>query len=181
VRKETTAIRLKKIMAERNLRQVDILELAKPFCEKYNVKMNKSDLSQYCSGKTEPHQEKLYILGCALNVSESWLMGFDVPMERRPSEDAEKFSTFANVYNERRHEKIIAMNLSDSELSIIEKYRYIDDYGKHTVNVVLDSEYDRCKDESENTIQLTDEEIERLKLERYFNSNSELLVARKKR
>ena len=49
-----------------------------------NVKMNKSDISQYCSGKTEPNQEKLFILGNALNVSEAWLMGFDVPMERTP-------------------------------------------------------------------------------------------------
>ena len=43
-----------------------------------------SDISQYCSGKTEPNQEKLFILGNALNVSEAWLMGFDVPMERTP-------------------------------------------------------------------------------------------------
>ena len=51
--KETTSSRLRKIMSERNLRQVDILNLAAPYCEKYNVKLNKSDLSQYCSGKTE--------------------------------------------------------------------------------------------------------------------------------
>ena len=44
--------------------------------------MNKSDISQYCSGKVEPNQEKLFILGNALNVNEAWLMGFDVPMER---------------------------------------------------------------------------------------------------
>ena len=44
--------------------------------------MNKSDISQYVSGKVEPSQEKLVILSMALNVSESWLMGFDVPMER---------------------------------------------------------------------------------------------------
>ena len=80
--KETTSIRLKKIMDERNLRQVDILNLAKPYCDKYDVKMNKSDLSQYCSGKTEPNQEKLFILGKSLNVNEAWLMGFDVPIER---------------------------------------------------------------------------------------------------
>lgn len=60
--KEATSARLKKIMEERNLRQVDILNLAKPYCDEYDVKMNKSDLSQYCSGKTEPNQEKLFIL-----------------------------------------------------------------------------------------------------------------------
>lgn len=46
-----------------------------------NMKMNKSDISQYYSGKTEPNQNKLFILGKALDVNESWLMGFDVPKE----------------------------------------------------------------------------------------------------
>lgn len=75
-----TAKRLTQIMNMRELKQVDILKLAAPFCEKYNVKLNKNHLSQYVNGKTEPGQEKLYILGQALNVSEAWLMGFDVPM-----------------------------------------------------------------------------------------------------
>lgn len=80
--RENTAIRLKTIMSTRGLRQIDILNLTAPYCKKYNVKMNKSDISQYCSGKVEPNQEKLFILGNALNVNEAWLMGFDVPMER---------------------------------------------------------------------------------------------------
>lgn len=80
---ETTSIRLKRIMEERNLKQSDILAKAKPFCEKYNVKLGKSDLSQFVSGKVAPGQWKLTILGLALNVSEAWLMGLDVPMERK--------------------------------------------------------------------------------------------------
>lgn len=79
---ENTAIRLKKIMEIRHLKQVDLLELVKPYCEKYNVKMNKSDISQYLSGKTKPNQDKLVILSMALNVSEPWLIGYDVPMNR---------------------------------------------------------------------------------------------------
>lgn len=82
MKKENTAMRLKQIMDEKHLRQIDILNLTIPYCEKYNVKMNKSDISQYCSGKTEPNQNKLFILGKALNVNETWLMGFDVPRER---------------------------------------------------------------------------------------------------
>ena len=72
MKEENTALRLKKIMQERNLRQVDILTLTLPFCEKYNVKMNKSDISQYVSGKVEPSQDKLVILGMALHVSEAY-------------------------------------------------------------------------------------------------------------
>lgn len=98
--RETTASRLKKIMAEKNLKQVDVLEAAKPFCEKYNVKLNKSDLSQFVSGKVVPGQWKLTVLGLALNVSEAWLMGYDVPAERNAPEtknDNEK-KVFDNIY-----------------------------------------------------------------------------------
>lgn len=85
-------------MNERGLKQVDILELAKPYCEKYGVKLNKNDLSQYVNGKNEPGQLKLSILGLALNVSEAWLMGYDVPINRNPdiSED-ELYSGFDNI------------------------------------------------------------------------------------
>lgn len=82
MKKESTASRLKEIMSQKKLRQVDILTLTAPYCKKYGIKMNKSDISQYCAGKTEPNQEKLFVLGKALDVSESWLMGFDVPSNR---------------------------------------------------------------------------------------------------
>ena len=78
----TTSQRLNQIISVRHIRQIDIIESAKPFSEKYGVKLNKNDLSQYVNGKTEPGQEKLTILGLALNVNEAWLMGYDVPMER---------------------------------------------------------------------------------------------------
>ena len=50
--------------------------------QKYNVKLSKSDLSQYVSDKNAPGQDKLSVLAMALNVSEAWLLGYDVPMER---------------------------------------------------------------------------------------------------
>lgn len=90
----STSKRLKDIMQERNLKQVDILTLAKPYCDKYDIKLSKVDLSQYVSGKVEPGQSKLFILAEALNVSEAWLMGLDVPMKRVASSniDAELYS-----------------------------------------------------------------------------------------
>jgi len=48
-----TAARLKQIMNEDNLKQVDIVNKAQPYCKKYDVKLNKSDISQYVSGKFE--------------------------------------------------------------------------------------------------------------------------------
>jgi transcriptional regulator with XRE-family HTH domain len=82
MKKYTTSQRLKQIMGTRNLRQVEILELAEPYCRKHGVKLEKNALSQYVSGKVEPGQDKLTILGLALGVSEAWLMGYDVPAER---------------------------------------------------------------------------------------------------
>lgn len=82
VKISNTSKRLKSIMNSRNLKQVDILRLAEPYCRKYDVKLGKNDLSQYVSGKVEPGQNKLSVLALALNVSEVWLMGYDVPMEK---------------------------------------------------------------------------------------------------
>lgn len=79
----TTSQRLKEYSSKYRVTQADILRLAQPFCEKYGVKLTKSALSQYFSGKHEPEQDKLTILGLAMNVSEVWLMGYDVPMGRK--------------------------------------------------------------------------------------------------
>lgn len=81
MKKIHTSIRLKEIMEERNLRQADVLRLAEPFIKKYGERLGKNDLSQYLSGKTEPGQRKLFVLGKALNVNPSWLMGMDVSKE----------------------------------------------------------------------------------------------------
>ena len=46
--------------------------------------IDKGQLSSYISGKYKPRQNNIDALAKALNVSEAWLMGFDVPMERQP-------------------------------------------------------------------------------------------------
>ena len=85
----STSQRLKQIMNARGMRQVEILSAAKPYCQKYGVRLGKNALSQYVNGKVEPGQEKLTILGLALGVSEAWLMGYDVPMQRNVTPTAE--------------------------------------------------------------------------------------------
>lgn len=115
----STADRLRQIMEERNLKQVDILNLSLPICAKYDVKMNKSDISQYVSGKVEPSQEKLVVLGMALNVTESWLMGFDVSSERKDTpEQAEKdFDIFYKYSSLGKRDKKVVSDLIDCMLS----------------------------------------------------------------
>lgn len=48
-----------------------------------DLKIPKSAISQYLSGnRTIKDSRRLYIIAEYLGVSEAWLMGFDVPMER---------------------------------------------------------------------------------------------------
>ena len=85
----STAERLQQLIRDRGIKQADILAAAQPYCERYGVKLNKSDLSQFVNGKSNPGQWKLTVLASALNVSESWLMGLDVPMERQSSDPSD--------------------------------------------------------------------------------------------
>ena len=49
--------------------------------------INKTTISYYINGKTVPRSSKLYLIAQALNVSEAWLLGYDVPIQRT---DAQK-------------------------------------------------------------------------------------------
>ena len=70
--------RLRSVMQQKNLRQVDVIRLSQPYCREYGVKLTKTDLTQYLSGKTKPNEEKLFILAVTLGVCEAWLLGYDV-------------------------------------------------------------------------------------------------------
>lgn len=98
-KKSNTAERLKEIMKQRGLKQIDIVNAAQPFCEKYGVKLGRNDVSQYCAGKVEPNQRKLTILALALNVSEVWLMGYDEPKKTRTDYIIQKMLASAEYTN----------------------------------------------------------------------------------
>ncbi|WP_288638878.1 helix-turn-helix domain-containing protein [uncultured Lentilactobacillus sp.] len=82
--RKTVGQRLRQIMQERGLKQVDIIELCKPFFTD-KVKISKTDLSQYVNDKAEPRSDKLYILAKGLNVPEQWLLGFDTDEKSTPT------------------------------------------------------------------------------------------------
>ena len=73
-RQEPISARIKKALKIKGMRQAELCRLAN---------IPKSSLSQYLSGDFEPKQDRIYLISKALNVSEAWLMGFDVPMERQ--------------------------------------------------------------------------------------------------
>ena len=75
----TCAERIKKALYIKGMKQSDLCRL---------TNIPKSALSQYISGAFEPKQDRIYLMAQALNVSEAWLMGLDVPMERQVKKDS---------------------------------------------------------------------------------------------
>lgn len=66
--------RLREAMALRNKKAVDLSS---------NLDIPKSAISQYLSGRSKDMDSpRLYKICVYLDVSEAWMMGFDVPMER---------------------------------------------------------------------------------------------------
>ena len=70
--------RLKEAMSIRGITQSELCEL---------TGIPKSAMSQYISGAFKPKQQRTFFIAKALNVSETWLLGYDVPMEKLPSID----------------------------------------------------------------------------------------------
>lgn len=74
------AKRLKEAMEARGLKQADVIRLAEPVGAPQGIRLGKSHMSQYVSGKTEPRRDVLKVLAQTLGVSQLWLAGEDVPM-----------------------------------------------------------------------------------------------------
>lgn len=70
---DTFANRLNTAMNARNMKQTDLVE---------RTNLSKQQISQYVNGKFEAKQQAVYTLAQVLDVSEAWLMGYDVPMEK---------------------------------------------------------------------------------------------------
>ena len=71
--KEACYKRIRQGMELRGMKAVDLVQA---------TGIGKSAISQYISGKYEPKQVAIHKIAKALNVSEAWLMGYDVPMQR---------------------------------------------------------------------------------------------------
>lgn len=71
--KEPCNKRIKQALELRGMKQTDLVEA---------TGIGKSAISQYLSGKYVPKQTATHLIAKALNVSEAWLMGYDVPIER---------------------------------------------------------------------------------------------------
>lgn len=72
-RRDTCGNRIRMALNIRGMKQSELCQI---------TKIPKSALSQYISGCFEPKQDRIYLIAKTLDVSEAWLMGYDVPMER---------------------------------------------------------------------------------------------------
>ncbi|MEF2833308.1 MAG: helix-turn-helix domain-containing protein [Clostridia bacterium] len=69
----TISERLQFAMDKRKIKQIDLARVAD---------VNQGALSRYLKGSYEPKSATIYKLALALDVSDMWLEGYDVPMER---------------------------------------------------------------------------------------------------
>ena len=68
----------------RRMKQVELCQLA--------PSAGKLLLSLYLKGEYEPKQNRIYDMARVLDVSETWLMGYNVPMEREKPTPKETYS-----------------------------------------------------------------------------------------
>lgn len=95
---EPCSKRISRALSIKNMKQSELCDM---------TGIPKSALSQYVKGSFEPKQDRIFLIAQALNVSEAWLMGYDVPMER-----------------EEKH-SLIDPTLSEGEQALLELFRLV--------------------------------------------------------
>ena len=104
----STSDRLKEIMRIRDMKQADLARA---------TGLAKGGISNYITGRYEPKSDVISKLAKALNCSEMWLWGYDVPMERQnnvsPEDEGEKL--WMELYYRLSDEtKKVFINMMDS-------------------------------------------------------------------
>ena len=113
------ANRLREAMVIRNKKQIDLVR---------ETGINRSAISRYLSGEYEPKNKPIYELAKALDVSEQWLMGYDVPMERPKSQKN----------NDAISDIVVQLRSDEDFLSIVLKISKMDSEKRKSLNALLD-------------------------------------------
>lgn len=111
--------RLREAMNIRSKKQVDL---------ERETGINRSAISRYLSGEYEPKNKPIYELAKALDVSEQWLMGYDVPMERPK----------AQKNNDAISDIVVKLRSDEEFLSIVDKISKMDSEKRKSLNAFLD-------------------------------------------
>lgn len=115
----SVADRLREAMNMRNKKQVDL---------ERETGINRSAISRYLSGEYEPKNKPIYELAKALDVSEQWLMGYDVPMDRPK----------AQKNNDAISDIVLKLRSDEEFLSIVVKISKMDSEKRKSLNALLD-------------------------------------------
>ncbi len=113
------ASRLREAMDMRKKKQVDL---------ERETGINRSAISRYLSGEYEPKNKPIYELAKALDVSEQWLMGYDVPMERPK----------AQKNNDAISDIVLLLRSDEDFLQIVLKISKMDSEKRKSLNALLD-------------------------------------------
>lgn len=104
-----------RLLQAMELRQIKAAELAK------RTGLSKAQISQYTNGIYEAKQAALYKLAVALDVSEAWLMGYDVPMERLISQKSAEQTTLI---------ELMQLHFGSDAVELISAFSQLNDQGK---------------------------------------------------
>lgn len=111
-RVENVSTRLREAMYQAEKTQADLAR---------ETGISKATLSRYLSGQFEPKQNAVNKMAIALNVSEMWLWGCDVPMAR-PAETKKNSPPKYDGLSEKKKSFIDkVMQMSDAELDRLEQ------------------------------------------------------------
>lgn len=115
-----TSDRLREAMTALGKKQADLVR---------ETGLDRGSISSYLSGKYEPKQKAISKLAIALNVSEMWLWGYDVPMER----------TAMQKKNDAIVDIVMKLRKDDELLSMMEKISKLDVGKRQALNSVLNA------------------------------------------
>ena len=112
-------VRLREALQIRNMKAVELEEKAG---------VPRSAISFYLAGKTKPKADRLHIIAKALDVSEVWLLGYDVPMNK--TEDQKK--------NDQLAELIVKMRKSKNYFDVVAKLSEVDEDRLDLIDKLID-------------------------------------------
>lgn len=89
---DSFANRLNLALTRRNMKPAELSQ---------KTGISKSSLSEYLKGKYEAKQTAIYLIAKALDISPSWLLGLDVPMEKQSENLENKLNTLSNYMDKK--------------------------------------------------------------------------------
>ena len=119
IQKEVFSKRLKAAMKKQNLKQIDLVRAA----QTQGIKLGKSHVSQYVSGKTVPRTDILLFLAKTLQVEEEWLIGIsDMESDTTISSNKDRAILHDNkiILDNNANSEALATSIKGQESSISE-------------------------------------------------------------